>query len=82
MLLRAYENSLKGSNLQEILFDYSVPITPKYHKKMKYRIYESITRLIRFSKSKTLKRSWFYIFKPVCVGFLPDFVIRIIKDRF
>lgn len=79
LLLRLYTEGYKGANLQEILFDYTMPATSKGNRKMRHRWNEVVTRYKRFSGLDVLPTAWPYVIKPVIVGLLPESVLKKLK---
>jgi len=80
LLLRLYAGDFQGANLQEILFDYSVPVTAKGSRKMIHRWNESKTRWCRFRELGVLPRALPYVVKPIAVGLLPERMLAKIKN--
>ena len=80
LLLRMYTAGYHGYNLQEILFDYTIPATAKGNRKMRHRWNEVVTRYYRFRELKVLPSAWPYVIKPLAVGVLPEPLLRIIKQ--
>lgn len=81
LLLRMYTKGLSGGNLQEILFDYTIPPTAKGKRKMKHRWNEVLTRYRRFRELKCLPWALPWVVKPLAVGLLPETVLRQFKER-
>lgn len=79
LLLRMYTAGYRGANLQEILFDYTVPSSAKGNRKMSHRWNEAVTRYNRFKDLKILHRTWPYVIKPLAVGLLPEPILRRLK---
>lgn len=76
LLLRLYEKGFCGANLQEILFDYTIPATAKGNRKYSHRINEAVTRYRRYRNLKVLNTAWPYVLKPLAVGLLPETFLR------
>ena len=81
LLLRMYAKGLPGANLQEILFDYTIPPTAKGKRKMKHRWNEAVTRWRRFRKLGCLPQALPWVVKPLAVGFLPEWVLSRVKKK-
>lgn len=81
LLLRLYEQGYSGANLQDFLFDYSISATARGNRKMADRWNETVTRYRHFSRLHLLPRAWPYVIKPLAVGFLPENILRLLKQR-
>lgn len=81
LLLRLYAAGCRGGNLQEVLFDYTIPATAKGSRKMIHRWNESVTRYYRFKELKVLHRAWPYVLKPLAVGLVPEPILSMLKRR-
>ena len=79
LLLRLYAKGYQGANLQEILFDYTVPPTAKGNRRMRHRCNESVTRWRRFGEMGLLPGALPYVVKPLVVGMLPEKLLRKVK---
>ena len=79
LLLRLYTAAYRGSNMQEILFDYTIPTTAKGKRRMSHRWNESVTRWLRFRDLKCLPSALPYVIKPLAVGLLPEGLLRRLK---
>lgn len=79
LLLRLYANGYRGSNLQELLLDYTIPLTAKGNRKMSHRWNEAVTRFRRFRQLGRLPGALPYVIKPLAVGLLPETVLRKLK---
>ena len=79
LLLRLYAKGYQGANLQEILFDYTVPPTAKGNRRMRHRWNESVTRWRRFGEMGLLPGALPYVVKPLVVGMLPEKLLRKVK---
>lgn len=79
LLLRLYTEGYQGGNIQETLFDYTIPITAKGKRTMKHRWNECVTRYHRFRDLGVLSEAFPYVIKPLVVGIMPEFVLRRIK---
>lgn len=80
LLLRLYEHGYRGSNLQEILFDYTVPSTAKGNRKITHRWNEAVTRYHRFKSLHVLPGALPYVLKPLAVGLIPEPVLKKLKS--
>lgn len=72
LLLRLYGKGFRGANLQEILFDYTIPPTAKGRRRMCHRWNEAVTRWRRFRELGVLPGAFPYVVKPLAVGMLPE----------
>lgn len=79
LLLRLYAAGMKGSNLPEVLFDYTLSDTAKGKKKYRYRINEARTRYVRFKQLGRLPEALPYVVKPLIVGLIPNKLLCRIK---
>lgn len=79
LLLRLYAAGYKGANLQEVLFDYTIPLTAHGNRKMKHRWNEGVTRFIRFRELGVLPKALPYVVKPIIVGLIPERILRKLK---
>lgn len=79
LLLRLYAAGYKGANLQEILFDYTVPATARGSRRMSHRWNEAVTRYRRFRQLGVLPRALPYVVKPLAVGLLPETMLKTLK---
>jgi len=82
LLLRLYAAGFQGGNLQEILFDYTIPANPKGSRKMCHRWNETVTRYHRFRDLNVLPAAWPYVIKPIAVGLLPQWVLKQLKKPY
>lgn len=72
LLLRLYAKGHRGANLQETLFDYTIPLRVKGNRKMCHRWNESVTRWKRFQELKLFPKALPWVIKPLAVGLLPE----------
>ena len=79
LLLRMYTKGYKGANLQESLFDYTLPSTVKGNRRMIHRWNETVTRYRRFRDLGVLPRAFPYVVKPLAVGLLPEMILKGLK---
>ena len=80
LLLRLYANGFRGMNLQEALFDYTVPETAKGSRKMRHRWNETVTRWRRFRELGVLPGALPYVVKPLAVGLVPEKALKKLKE--
>lgn len=82
LLLRLYTKGFSGVNLQNILFDYTIPVTAKGNRKMRHRWNEVVTRWQRFEDLGLLPGALPYVIKPIAVGLFPErFLEKLKKSR-
>ena len=81
LLLRLYKKGFYGANLQEILLNYTVPVTAKGNRNMKHRWNESVVRWQRFYELGVLPGAIPYVIKPLAVGLLSESILAEIKKR-
>lgn len=81
LLLRLYTAGYKGANLQDVLLDYTIPLTAKGKRKMSHRWNEVVTRYRRFGDLNLLPQAWPYVIKPLVVGLLPEKLLYQLKKR-
>lgn len=81
LLLRLYAAGCRGGNLQEALFDYTLPPSAKGSRRMCHRWNETVTRYRRFKQLGELPKAWPYVVKPLAVGLVPEKVLRWMKER-
>ncbi len=79
LLLRLYEAGYTGANVQEILFDYTLPATTKGSRRMIHRWNETVTRWRRFRRLGQLPRALPYVVKPLIVGLIPEALLKRLK---
>lgn len=81
LLLRLYAAGCRGGNLQEALFDYTIPSSAKGNRRMHHRWNESVTRYRRFKQLGELPRAWPYVVKPLAVGLVPERILKRLKEN-
>lgn len=81
LLLRMYERSDIGYNLQEKLFSYQVTKSDSKKRKYRHRVNEAIVRYRRFKDLGMLPKGWPYIIKPLILGLLPHGIIEQLKKN-
>lgn len=79
LLLRLHAMDYQGGNLQETLFDYTLPNRVKGNRTMGHRWNEAVTRYRRFRELKVLPQAWPYVVKPLAVGLVPEFALKKLK---
>lgn len=79
LLLRLYAEGYQGANLQEILFDYTLPATAKGSRRMGHRWNETVTRWRRFKELGVLPGALPWVVKPLAVGLLPESLLKGLK---
>lgn len=79
LLLRLYEHGYRGANLQEVLFDYTIPLTARGNRRMSHRWNEVVTRWRRFGSLGVLPKALPYVIKPILVGLLPEKLLAALK---
>lgn len=82
LLLRLYSKGYRGANLEETLFDYTLPATAKGNRKMRHRWNEAVTRYQRFKELGCLPGALPWVIKPILVGLLPERLLGSIKRGF
>lgn len=82
LLLRLYAKGFQGANLQETLFDYTIPVTAKGSRKMSHRWNETVTRWRRFRELGVLPQALPYVVKPLAVGLVPEKGLVLLKGRY
>ncbi len=80
LLLRLYAKGFRGANLQEVLFDYTIPVTAKGNRKMPHRWNETVTRWRRFRELGVLPKALAYVLKPLAVGLVPEKILRRLRE--
>lgn len=81
LLLRLYEHGLKGSNLQNPCFTYTIPPRGKSNRTWKLRCNEVRTRWVRFKSLRLLPGAAPYVVKPLAVGLVPEFFRQRLKEK-
>lgn len=72
LFMRMHGEGLIGANLQECLYEYTLPETGKSYRPMKYRIGEARIRQKGFSAMHVGIKGFPYIIKPLLIGALPN----------
>lgn len=79
--MRMYSVGMLGYNLQEVLFNYRIVNESKTkYRPMKYRIDEAIVRFKGYKAMGILLKGLPYIFKPVIIGLIPQFIFKFVRD--
>lgn len=81
LLLRLYAKGFQGANIQDFLFDYTLPPTAKGNRKMSHRWNEAVTRYRRFGELGLLPGALPWVAKPLAVGLLPENVLSRLKKQ-
>lgn len=80
--MRMYAQGMKGYNLQEVLFNYRIVNDPnKKYRPIKYRIDEAIVRFKGYKAMGILLKGFPYIFKPIVIGMIPQFIFSKIRKK-
>lgn len=79
ILLRIYENGMKGCNMDEVLFAYTIPPNGITNRCFNDRINEAKTRYIRYRKLKLLPKAFPYVVKPIAVWLMPKRLLAALK---
>lgn len=80
ILLRIYENGMKGCNMDEVLFAYTIPSKGITNRNFKDRLNETKTRYVRYRKLKLLPKAFPYVIKPIAVWLLPKRLLSALKS--
>lgn len=81
LFMRMYANNCKGYNIQEKLYKYKIENGNKKYRKMKDRIEEAIVRKKGFKMMNMGIKGVPYIFKPIIIGLIPQFLFSKIRER-
>lgn len=81
LLMRVYARGYKGYNLQEILYAYREDAKSYRKRKYGYRMDECRVRYMRFRDMGILQGNFRYVLKPLIVGMIPGYFMRMIKKR-
>lgn len=79
LLLRLYEKGYIGANVQHPYFIYTIPAKGKPYGTFRRRVNEMRTRFVLFRRLGLLPKAFFYVCKPVLVGFIPPILLRELK---
>ncbi len=79
--LRLYALGYRGANIQDKLFQYREDAFAYTKRKYRYRIDEAIVRYQGFSRLKLFPKAWIYVLKPLVVGLMPAWLLRIMRAR-
>lgn len=79
--MNLYAKGYKGYNIQEKLYYYRIVRDEKTkHRPMKYRVDEMIVRVRGYKNMEILLKGMPYVFKPLLIGFIPQRLLRKIKQ--
>lgn len=82
LYMRMYAIGIKGYNLQEKLFYYTLSSETLYKRKFKHRIDEMMCRMEGFHLLKLYPLGAPYVFKPIISGLIPNYMkMRRLKDK-
>lgn len=81
LLLRLYEKGMRGYNIHQPLFAYSVPPKGITNRNFHDRINETRTRFVRFKELKLLPWALPYVIKPIAVWIVPKKLLVYLKNR-
>lgn len=81
LLLRLYAVGFCGANIQEVLFDYTIPASAHGSRRMCHRWNETMTRWRRFRELGVLPEAVPYVLKPLVVGMIPARLLEKIKEK-
>ncbi|EJF41053.1 glycosyltransferase, group 2 domain protein [Clostridium sp. MSTE9] len=81
LLLRLYHLGFKGSNLQALLFDYSMVGVEEKRRNYRFRINEATVRFIWFRRLGMLPQALPYVVKPLAVGLLPLSLLNYLRQK-
>lgn len=79
--MRLYAAGYIGANIQEILYYFLENEQTQARRKFKYRIDETKIRAEGFKKLKIFPKCIPYIIKPLIVGIIPRFILKMIKKN-
>lgn len=79
LLLRMYENGVRGKNLQGFYFQYTVDMSKKHRRTFLMRCNEVYVRWKRFSELGFLPKAIPYVIKPVIIGCIPNGLLNKMK---
>lgn len=80
ILLRIYEKGMKGSNMDEVLFAYTLPPKGVTNRSFRDRLNEAKTRYARFRSLGLLPGAFPYVVKPLAVWLIPKRLLSAIKN--
>lgn len=81
LFMRMYALGMKGYNIQEDIYNYKIVINSNKNRKMKYRIDEVKIRYTGFRKMGILFKGFPFVFKPIIIGMIPQFIFKHITRR-
>lgn len=82
LLLRVYEAGYRGANIPEVL--YYIRRDEGQYKRRKYRYrFNEVSMKCRACKNLNIGyRGWLYVVKPLVVGLIPIWLLRILQDKY
>lgn len=82
LFMRMFSIGIKGYNIQEDLYHYKVVVeNNKKYRPLKYRIDEAIVRYKGYKAMGILLKGLPYIFKPILIGMIPQFIFSKIRKK-
>lgn len=82
LFMRLYADHYIGYNIQENLYKYRIERdSHKKYRPMKYRIDEAKIRYSGFKKLKLMPKGYIYVFKPIIIGLIPQFIFNSIREK-
>lgn len=81
LFMRMYALGMKGYNIQETIYCYKITINSKKYRPMKSRMDEAKIRYAGFRKMGVLYWGFIFVFKPIIIGMIPQFIFRHITKR-
>lgn len=79
--MRLYAKGYVGYNLQKMLFQYREGPKAYAKRKYRYRINECRVRCHGFAVLGILKGNWWYVIKPLIIGLVPKWMIRLLRTK-
>lgn len=79
MIMRMYAKGLQGANLQKKLYSYRETKDTYSKRNMKYRIDAAKIRYIRFKEMGLMPSGYFFMWKPIIVGLIPNNLLMILR---
>lgn len=81
LFMRMYANGYQGYNIQEKLYKYKVTNGNSKYRKFKDYFQEAFVRARGFKAMKLGFKSVPYVFKPITIGLIPQFIFKKIKEK-
>ncbi len=81
LFMRLYNNGFRGANMQDILFDYTLPPHGVTTRNFKDRTNEMKTRFACFKECGMLPKALPYVVKPILVWLIPPKVLAELKRK-